>query len=63
MRPDMHKHFVVIFMLMAEQGVHVETSTCSQQAPALWQSVFDQFFNPINGTSRAWLMWNVNKSS
>jgi hypothetical protein len=56
-RPNMHEHLVMIFRLMAEQGVHVETGTCSQKAFAAWQSVFDQYFYPINGMRRAWSMW------
>jgi hypothetical protein len=56
-RPDMHDHLVVIFMLMAEQGAHVETGTRSQQALRAWQSMFDLYFNPINGRGRAWSIW------
>ena len=49
-RPDMHEHLVVIFGLMAERRVHLETGARSQRAIAAWQNVFTQYFNPINGT-------------
>jgi hypothetical protein len=54
----MHEHLIMIFGLMAELRVHVETGARSQQAIAAWQSVFDQYFHPINGTGRAWAMWS-----
>ena len=49
-RPDMHKHLVVIFGLMAERRVHLETGARSQRAIVVWQNVFTQYFKPINGT-------------
>jgi hypothetical protein len=54
----MHEHLIVIFRLMAERRVHVESGARSQRAIAAWQNVFDQYFNPINGTGRAWAMWS-----
>jgi hypothetical protein len=49
----MHEHLIVIFGLMAERRVHVEIGARSQQAIAAWQSMFDQYFHPINGTGQA----------
>jgi hypothetical protein len=49
----MYEHLIVIFWLMAERRVHVESGACSQQAIAAWQNIFDQYFNPINGTGQA----------
>jgi hypothetical protein len=56
----MHEHLIVSFglMLMAERRVHIETGAGSQRAIAAWQSMFDQYFNPINGTGQAWAMWS-----
>ncbi len=54
----MHEHLIVIFGLMAECRVHVETGAHSQQAIAAWQSMFNHYFHPINGTGRAWAMWS-----
>ena len=47
----------MIFGLMAKAGVHTETATRSAQAIAKWQSIYDQYFNPISGAGRAWTMW------
>ena len=58
-RPDMHEHLVVIFGLMAERRVHLEIGARSQRAISAWQNVFTQYFNPINGTGRAWAMWTT----
>jgi len=44
---------------MAERRVHLEAGARSQQAIAAWQNVFTQYFNPINGTGRAWAMWTT----
>jgi hypothetical protein len=55
----MKEHLVVIFGLMAERRVHLETGARSQRAIAAWQNVFTQYFNPINGTGRAWAMWTT----
>ena len=55
----MHEHLVVIFGLMAQRRVHLKTGARSQQAIAAWQNVFTQYFNPINGTGRAWVMWTT----
>ncbi len=57
-RPNMHEHLILIFWLMAERRVHVESGARSKRAIAAWQNVFDQYFNPINGTGRAWAMWS-----
>ncbi len=46
-RPNMHEHLVVIFGLMAKHRVHLELGARSAQTIASWQSVFDQYFNPL----------------
>ncbi len=51
-RPDMHDHLLVIFGLMAELRVHLELGSRRARAIALWQTVFDQYFHPINGSGR-----------
>jgi hypothetical protein len=56
----MHEHLIVIFGLMAERSVHLEMGARSQRAIAAWQNVFTQYFNPINGTGRAWVMWTTS---
>ena len=48
---------------MAERRVHLEADARSQQAIAVWQNVFTQYFNPINGTGRAWAMWTTASST
>jgi hypothetical protein len=46
----MHEHLIMIFGLMAKRRVQVKTGARSQRAIAAWQSMFDQYFHPINGT-------------
>ena len=61
-QPDMQEHLIVIFGLMAERSVHLEIAPRSQRAILAWQNVFTQYFNPINGTGRAWAMWTTASS-
>ena len=55
----MHDHLVVIFGLMAERRAHVEIGVHSLWAIVTWQSIFGQYFNPINGTGRGRAMWTT----
>jgi len=50
----MHERLVVIFCLMAERRVHLELGARNAQTIASGQSMFDQYFNPINRSGGAW---------